>query len=145
MSDATDLREKLRKIEALFAGAATSGEREAAGAAADRIRAQLAAAIATEPQTELRFSIQDPWSRKLFVALCRRYGLRPFRYSRMRQQTIVVRGPRVFLETKLWPQFNELSGALHHYLNEVTERIIRDEVHRDAADADEVAEPKQVT
>jgi len=30
------LREKLRKIEALFAGAATEGERVAAGAAADR-------------------------------------------------------------------------------------------------------------
>ena len=29
------LREKLRKIEALFAGAATEGERVAAGAAAD--------------------------------------------------------------------------------------------------------------
>ena len=30
------LRKKLRKIEALFAGAATEGERVAAGAAADR-------------------------------------------------------------------------------------------------------------
>ena len=35
------LKEKLRKIEALFAGAATPGERAAAGAAADRIRARL--------------------------------------------------------------------------------------------------------
>ena len=32
------LREKLRKIEALFAGAATPGEKAAAGAAAERIR-----------------------------------------------------------------------------------------------------------
>jgi hypothetical protein len=35
------LREKLRKIEALFAGAATEGERFAAGAAAERIRDKL--------------------------------------------------------------------------------------------------------
>ena len=35
------LRDKLRKIEALFAGAATSGEKAAAGAAAERIRARL--------------------------------------------------------------------------------------------------------
>ena len=35
------LREKLRKIEALFAGAGTAGERIAAGAAADRIRDRL--------------------------------------------------------------------------------------------------------
>lgn len=33
-----NLRDKLRKIEALFAGAATPGEKAAAGAAAERIR-----------------------------------------------------------------------------------------------------------
>ena len=35
------LREKLRKIEALFAGAATEGEKIAAGAATKRIRERL--------------------------------------------------------------------------------------------------------
>jgi hypothetical protein len=38
------LREKLRKIEALYAGAATAGERSAARAAAERIRRQFEAA-----------------------------------------------------------------------------------------------------
>jgi hypothetical protein len=36
------LREKLRKIEALFAGAATAGEKAAAGAAAERIMGSFA-------------------------------------------------------------------------------------------------------
>ena len=36
-----ELRERLRKVEALFFGAATAGERNAAGAAADRLRAKL--------------------------------------------------------------------------------------------------------
>ena len=36
------LREKLRKIEALFAGAGTLGERDAAEAALQRVRARLA-------------------------------------------------------------------------------------------------------
>ena len=35
------LREKLRKIEALFAGAGTAGERLAAEAALERVRARL--------------------------------------------------------------------------------------------------------
>ena len=82
MIDETHLRDKLRKIEALFAGAATPGERQAAGAAAERIRLQLAAAASTEPEIEMRFSIPNPWSRRLFIALCRRYGLKPFRYAR---------------------------------------------------------------
>jgi hypothetical protein len=29
------------------------------------------------------FSIPDNWSRQLFIALCRRYGINPFRYRRM--------------------------------------------------------------
>ncbi len=35
------LREKLRKIASLFAGAATAGEKAAAGAAAERIRERI--------------------------------------------------------------------------------------------------------
>jgi hypothetical protein len=42
MSIEFQLREKLRKIEALFAGAGTAGERLAAEAALERVRARLA-------------------------------------------------------------------------------------------------------
>ena len=41
MSTQSRLREKLRKIEALFAGAGTAGERLAAEAALERMRAKL--------------------------------------------------------------------------------------------------------
>jgi len=76
------LREQLRKIEALYAGAATAGEKAAAGAAADRIRGQFKTANKKEKAEEFKFSIPDPWSRQLFIALCRRYGIQPFRYPR---------------------------------------------------------------
>jgi hypothetical protein len=49
-------------------GAATPGERQAAGAAAERIRLQLAAAASTEPAVEMHFSIPNPWSRRLLIA-----------------------------------------------------------------------------
>jgi hypothetical protein len=42
MSTESQLREKLRKIEALFAGAGTAGERLAAEAALERVRERLA-------------------------------------------------------------------------------------------------------
>src|SRR5262245_10982475 len=85
MIDEAHLRDKLRKIEALFAGPATAAEPQAADAAAE-LRLQLAAAISTEPEIDMRFSIANPWSRRLFIALCRRYGLKPFRYARMKRQ-----------------------------------------------------------
>ena len=45
MSTESQLREKLRKIEALFAGAGTTGERLAAEAALERVRARLTSVI----------------------------------------------------------------------------------------------------
>ena len=75
MTPEQSLREKLRKIEALFAGAATEGEKVAAGAAAERIRERLDHTAREEESIETKFSIPDVWSRQLFIALSRRYGL----------------------------------------------------------------------
>jgi hypothetical protein len=134
---------KLRKIEALFAGAATAGEKAAADAAADRIRARLGAA-GSKAAEEIRFSIPDNSSRQLFVALCRRYGINPFRYRRMHRQTVIVKAPRSFVEETLWPEFRELSAALSAYLAEITEKLIREEVHGETADAEEREEPRRI-
>ncbi len=144
MTPEQSLREKLRKIESLFAGAATEGEKVAAGAAAERIRDRLGQAAGKEKEIEVKFSISDVWSRQLFVALCRRYGLRPFRYRRMHRQTIIIRAPTSFVEQVLWPEFEELSAALTAYLSEITERVIREEVHSETGDADEVDEPRRI-
>ena len=144
MLSENDLREKLRKIEALFAGAATPGEKSAAGAAAARIRERLNQSEDNETAVETRFRVTDPWSRKLFSALCRRYGIRPYRYPRMQRQTIIVRAPNSFVRRVLWPEFQELDTALRAYLADVTERVISEEVHRETRDADEVAEPVRI-
>ncbi len=139
------LRDKLRKIEALFAGAATAGEKAAAGAAAERIRARLGRTAGKEKSIELRFSIPDVWSRQLFMALCRRYGLRPFRYRRVHRQTIIIKAPKSFTEQVLWPEFQELSAALTAYLSEITEKVIREEVHGETGEAEEVDEPARIS
>ena len=144
LSSEERLREKLRKIEALYAGAATAGEKTAAGAAAERIRRQFEAISRTEQAEEFKFSITDPWSRQLFIALCRRYGMKPFRYARMHRQTVMVRAPASFVHVTLWPEFEELSRALTSHLNDITKKIIREEVHEATQDADEINEPRQL-
>jgi hypothetical protein len=131
------LREKLRKITALFEGAATAGERQAAAAAIDRIRQALGAAVRNQPLPEIKVSLADQWQRRLFTALCRRYGLEPYRYKGQRYNTVIVRAPREFVDRTLWPEYVELMTALNAYLNEATERIIREEVFGDAAEAGE--------
>ncbi len=139
MSDESALRERLRKIEALFAGAGTAGERSAAEAARDRLRARLAELSRSAAPIEVRFALADPWSRRLFLALCRRYGLKPYRNYRQRVSSVMLRAPMAFVEQVLWPEFEELNAALTQYLSEVTERVIREEVHRDTSEAAEMA------
>ena len=145
MNDDAALRDKLRKIEALFAGAATAGEKAAAGAAADRIRARLREEEKREKPVEIRFSLADPWARHMFIALCRRYGLRPYRYPRMRRQSVIVRAPETFVNTILWPEFEEINAALGEYLAVVTDRVIRESVFRDTGEAEEVTKPARLT
>lgn len=62
----------------------------------------------------------------------------------MHKQTIVVRAPRSFVEQVLWPEFQELNGALTAYLGDITERLIREEVHGETREADEVDEPRRI-
>lgn len=137
MTNEQQLREKLRKITALFEGAATPGERQAAAAAIERIRAALQTANQTQPLPVTKFSFADQWQRRLFLALCRRYGLEPYRLKGQRHTTVMVRAPRAFVDNTLWPEYVELQEALNAYLNEATQRIIREEVYGDAGEAAE--------
>jgi tRNA nucleotidyltransferase (CCA-adding enzyme) len=82
----------------------------------------------------------DQWSRHLFLALCRRYGLQPYRLHRQRRNTVMVRAPKGFIDQTLWPEFTELSRELQAYLHEVTLRVIREEVYADTSEAQEVPE-----
>jgi hypothetical protein len=133
------LRERLRKISALFEGATTPGERNAAAAAIERVRQSLAAFARVERQIEMQFTMPDRWQRRLFTALCRRYGLEPFRYKRQRYTTVMLRVPRSFVDKTLWPEYLQIKEALDVYLNDATERIIREEVFGDAEEARERA------
>ena len=137
MTTEQQLREKLRKITALFEGAATAGERQAAAAAIERIRQALHVTVKTQPLPETRFSVADQWQRRLLVALCRRYGLEPYRYRRQRYTTVIVRAPPSFIDNTLWPEYLALQAALNSYLNEATERIIREEVCKESGEAAE--------
>jgi hypothetical protein len=136
-----DLRERLRKIEALFFGAATAGERDAAGAAAERLRAKLDEVAGRDPPVELKFSMPDLWSVRVFIALCRRYGFRPFRYVRQRTTTVTVKAPAQPFDDLVWREFRELHADLTAYLGETTERLIRETIHADVGDADTAPEP----
>ena len=131
------LFEKLRKIETLFARTTNAGERQAAESALDRIRRRLKQLEAAETPIEVRFSLSDGWSKALFIALLRRYGLKPYRYASQRRTTVMVKVVPSFLDEILWPEFQEVNSTLRAHLDAVTNRIIQQAIfRRDGEDGD---------
>src|ERR1035441_4152547 len=101
MTTEQQLRERLRKIAALFEGATTVGERNAAAAAIDRVKRAIDTTSKVDTPVEYHFNLPDHWKRRLFSALCRRYGLEPYRYCWPRHTTVMVKVPKTFRGTTL--------------------------------------------
>ncbi len=140
MADEAQIRARLEKIKALFAGAATPGERQAAQAAMERVQQQIAVPTPRlDDAHEYRFSLANPWSYRLFLALCRARGYRPYRYPRMRRTSVCVRIRPWDLDRFLWPEYQEMNQVLTDYLGELANHIIADCINGDRSDADMVA------
>ena len=140
MTEEQKLIEKLRLIESLFAGATTEGERDAAANARDRIRQRLEHTERTDPPIEYKFTMSNMWSRRLLVALLRRYGIRPFRYYRQRYTTVMAMVPERFVDETLWPEFKKLDETLVSYIDDITARVISETVYADSSEAEVVPE-----
>ncbi len=87
----------------------------------------------------MHYRLPDPWKRKLFVALCRRYGLTPFREDGRRYSTVQLRAPQEFQQKTLWPEFVALCDELHAHLDELTSRVIREAINEDLSEPTEEA------
>jgi len=142
--DEARLIEKLRAIEALHARPGSDGERVAAEGARERILERLRELAEADPPQEYRFSMPDMWSRRVFVALLRRYGIQPYRYRGQRYTTVMAKVSQGFVDETLWPEFEALSSTLRSYLDEVTNRVVGQVIHADVSEAAEVEEPKQL-
>ena len=82
----------------------------------------------------------DMWSRKVFVALLRRYGIKPYRYSRQRYTTVMARVSKRFVDETLWPEFQDIAETLKAYLSEITDRVVSQVIHQDSSEAEVVKE-----
>ncbi len=141
----SDLKKKLAKIEALFAGATTTGEQGAAEQAIARIKARMEEMQKSDPAVEYKFSLNNMWSKKLLMALLRRYGVTPYRYARQRYTTVVVKAPASFIDEILWPEFEKLDAVMTQHLTEITDRIISESIYADTSEAEVLKETKSLS
>ncbi len=125
----TELREKIEKVEALLAGTRYEGEKRAAGEALRRLQGLLEKEKASDPQVEHKFTCLNSFSKKLMIALLRRYGLKAYRHHGQKYTTLCTTAPARFVSDVLWPEFVQLNEILTAHLDEVADRIIADHIH----------------
>ena len=87
-----DIADKIRKIEALIAGAKSDGERQAAEFAKQRLQEKIVA----QP-IEYTVRLESSWMKKLFIAICSKHGFRVYRYARQKYTTAMVRVSKPFM------------------------------------------------
>ena len=139
------LIDKLRLIERLAAGATTKGEEVAAERTKERILERLRRFEKEDPPVEDQFTMTDMWSRKVFVALLRRYGIKPYRYHRQRHTTVMAKLSKTFVDETLWPEFQDISSTLTDYLSEVTDRVILQVLDQESSEAGVVEKQKMIS
>ena len=132
------LIEKMKLIEALFAGATIEGEKDAAFNAFQRIKERLKEIKEIDPPVEYKFTLSNMWTRKLFVALLRRYNIKPYRYYRQRYTTVMAKVSKTFVDETLWPEFEKFDKTLKSYLDEITNKVISETIHADSSEAEVV-------
>jgi len=126
MESIQNILEKLRKVENLVDEAATDGEQAAAKKAHERLMNKLERLRQENPPKEMKFTFQDPWGHRLFMAICRHFDLEPYRYKGQHRTTVQLRVPEPFVDETLWPMFSEYYDVLHEYLMDVTDEVIHE-------------------
>lgn len=124
MLDEKKLIEKLLKIQALHENTGSDGEKSAALAAMQRLTAQLKEVDARPATEEFKFTFDNPWSRKLFIALLHKHKIKAYRKPRQKKTTVMASMTEEFCDRLLWPEFVALNNEMAAYLNQAADEII---------------------
>lgn len=114
-----DITDKVRKIEALIAGAKSDGERQAAEFAKIRLQEKI-----TAQSIEYTVRLHSRWEKKLFVAICKKHGVQTYRYTRQKNTTAMVRVAKPFMDSVLWPEYKKYASILHKVTEEISNDLI---------------------
>ncbi len=120
--------EKIEKIEALIAGAKTAGEKQAAGLAKKRLLKRFGFKAPKAKVIEYSIRVDSMWKKKLFVALCAKHGLKPYRYKGQKHTTTMVRVSKPFLDEVVWPEFKKYAKIFEELANDIVGGLI-EQIH----------------
>lgn len=94
------------------------------GASAEAYAHQLESWRQRDGEREEVCSTGDATGGWLFLRLCARYGLQPYRRRRQKPTTVTVRAPQGFVTKVLWPQFQAMLQVFATARAEVDKEIL---------------------
>ena len=118
-----NLLDKIKKIEAIIASSKSDGEKQAAALAKSRLLERHEEEKASKP-VEYTVPLGNHWRKKLFIALCQKYQIRPYRYKRQKYTTVMIRADSSLVENILTPEFNKYAAMLEELAEEILGDII---------------------
>lgn len=93
------IEQKLSKLQALYFGAQTEGEKRSAIKAKARVLKNLANNI------EYKFSLKHKTNAEIFIDILNKYDISGYRVPDNTQTTIIAKVPGVFIDNILWPEY----------------------------------------
>ena len=78
-----------------------------------------------EEQVEVKFSLNDTYEVKFFIALAQKYKLKPYRKPKQKLTTVMLKASQTYLDECFWPEFESLSDDLNDMLDEIAEEAIK--------------------
>ncbi len=127
-----NLEEKLRKIEALLNSTSSPGEKHAAELAIKRLMEKNL----QQRQIEFTITADCHWKKRLFIAVCKKHHVAPYRYAKQRYTTTVVRVTEPFMKQVLWPEFKKYASIFESFAEEIMSDLIA-KIHQ-VDDSDDV-------
>ncbi len=122
MTQEQDLIKAFQRVEMRRAGISLSDAHEEQ--ARQHIIAQWKGSRHAPDVQEFHCPMKNEWEQLLFHGLLKRYGIRPYRYRKQRNSTIMIRVSKRFLHECLWPMFNELSLDLQQRFNAIVKTLL---------------------
>lgn len=113
------LSEKISKIQALIERASSEGERQAAILAKERILKRQ-----EQEPVEYCLRLRDPWQKTLFLTLCKKYGLSPYRHKKQNHNTAMVRASPNLMDELLLPELRKYRDMLQDLVNEILDNLL---------------------
>lgn len=115
-----NIADKLQKIQALIDSVSSESKRQAAELTKHRLHGRV-----KDNPTEFKIINNSEWETTLFNAICKKHGLRTYRYPRQKYTTTMVRVNKSILDDVLWPEYQKYIALLQEMFDEIANDFIR--------------------